>query len=153
MSHYATKFLQLSKFALELVFTEAKRVRRFLKGLWVDIYDCVVIFRPGSYVELLKNAQLAEELFIARFRQPGGSRFPELKMKQVAHQVPFFIPTMCVINVERSMSTIHATELPMFALTMGIQDSWQRIVLILIVEKPPGVNSTSSMSQMLKPHQ
>lgn len=56
VSNYVAKFVQLSKFKLELIFIEAKRVSHFLKDLRVDIYDRVTMFRPATYTKVLDSA-------------------------------------------------------------------------------------------------
>lgn len=68
ISHYAFKFIQLSLFVPKLIANESKKANRFLKSLRADIYDRVAMFRPTTYAKVLENAQLAQELLVARYR-------------------------------------------------------------------------------------
>lgn len=56
VSHFASIFIQLSRFSLELISTRSKKAKKFLKGLRADIYDEVAMMGPATYVEALENA-------------------------------------------------------------------------------------------------
>jgi uncharacterized membrane protein YgcG len=62
---YENKFIELSRFALELVTTEAKKCRRFLRGLWLDIQSMVTatVFPTMRY--LAQAADRVAETFRA----------------------------------------------------------------------------------------
>lgn len=67
VSHYAARFIQLSRFASESITAEAKKAREFFKDLKADIFDRVATMKPTTYAETLENAQLVEELLTNRY--------------------------------------------------------------------------------------
>ncbi|XP_027169537.1 uncharacterized protein LOC113769273 [Coffea eugenioides] len=65
VAEYETQFTRLSKFALELVMTERKRVRRFVQGLNVEIQEALAVVQIDTFVEALEKSQRVES---ARFQ-------------------------------------------------------------------------------------
>ena len=60
-------FLQLSKFAKELVDTEEKKVKRFIDGLHPIYEDHVVMCkRPETFQELVNRVYTVEEMAIKK---------------------------------------------------------------------------------------
>ena len=57
---YEAKFANLSKYAPDMVRTEAKRKRRFLIGLTSELQNALATARMESYVEAVELAQWAE---------------------------------------------------------------------------------------------
>lgn len=51
VSYYASKFIRLSLFTLELIVIKSKKAKTFLKGLRADIYDRVAMMKLAIYVE------------------------------------------------------------------------------------------------------
>lgn len=49
-----------------MVVIESQKARKFLKGLRADIFNCIAILKPSSYVKVLKHAQVAEKLVAAQ---------------------------------------------------------------------------------------
>ena len=60
MAEYETQFTKLSKFALELVVTERRRVRRFIQGLNLEMQDALVAVQVHTFTEALEKAQRIE---------------------------------------------------------------------------------------------
>ena len=65
VAEYETQFTRLSKFALELVMTERKRVRRFVQGLNVEIQEALAVVQIDTFVEPLEKSLRVES---ARFQ-------------------------------------------------------------------------------------
>ncbi|KAH7842109.1 hypothetical protein Vadar_001570 [Vaccinium darrowii] len=58
---YEAKFAALSRYALEMVDTDAKRCRRFRLGLNPNVLKELVIFRERDYADLVEMARKAEK--------------------------------------------------------------------------------------------
>lgn len=108
VSVYATKFVQLSRFASELVSTKVKRAKRFLKGLRLDICDHVAMFRLSTYAKVLDNTQLVKELLVACFKQATSSQFLEHFKRKQAIQGP----------IDRRLRITPTTTVPPLAVTI-----------------------------------
>ncbi|XP_057972683.1 uncharacterized protein LOC131160793 [Malania oleifera] len=57
---YAAKFIELSRFGQYIVPDEAKKVRRFDRGLRQEIYEQVVVLKVQDFTELVDKAAVAE---------------------------------------------------------------------------------------------
>ncbi|XP_071923168.1 uncharacterized protein [Coffea arabica] len=57
VSEYETQFTKSSKFALELIATEQRRVRRFVQGLNVEIQEALAAAQINTFTEVLENVQ------------------------------------------------------------------------------------------------
>lgn len=62
MSQYASKFIWLSRFALDIITIENKKAPKFLKGIRANIFDQMAMMRSNTYVKALEHTQLAGEL-------------------------------------------------------------------------------------------
>lgn len=51
-----------------IVATESWEAYKFSKGLKIDIFDWIDVWKPNSYVKVLEHAQLAKELIAAWYR-------------------------------------------------------------------------------------
>lgn len=56
VNKYVARLVQLSHFVPMLMATKSQKTWKFLKGLRVDIVDCVVIIKPSSYSKALEHA-------------------------------------------------------------------------------------------------
>nr|XP_027098878.1 uncharacterized protein LOC113718157 [Coffea arabica] len=65
IAEYETQFTRLSKFAPELVFSEQKRIRRFVQGLNVEIQKDLAAAQIDTFKDSLEKAQRVEQ---ARFQ-------------------------------------------------------------------------------------
>ena len=61
VAQYEMQFTKLSKYAPEMVNTEAKRNRRFQQGLNVEIQDALVTARVDTYAEVVEMTQRIED--------------------------------------------------------------------------------------------
>lgn len=68
VSQYASKFIQLSRLAPDIIATKNKKAQKFLKGLRANIFDRVAMMRSNTYIEALEHSQLIKELLITRYR-------------------------------------------------------------------------------------
>ena len=60
MTEYETQFTKLSKFAPKLVITERRKVRRFIKGLNLEIQEALAAVQLNTFTEALEKAQRIE---------------------------------------------------------------------------------------------
>ena len=60
VAQYETLFTKLSKYTPELVATDAKRRRRFLQGLNLEIQNALAIMKIESYVKMMEFARRAK---------------------------------------------------------------------------------------------
>ena len=56
MAEYESHFTRLSKFALELILTEQRRVRRFIQGLNVKIQKDLVVAQITTFSDAVEKA-------------------------------------------------------------------------------------------------
>ncbi|KND53438.1 hypothetical protein BSCH_01328c [Candidatus Paraburkholderia schumanniana] len=60
VAEYETQFTKLARFAPDLVNTEAKRIRRFVQGLNVEIQDALATAQLDTFSQVLEKAQRSE---------------------------------------------------------------------------------------------
>lgn len=53
VSHYVSKFIQLSHFAPKLIVTKSKKAKKHLRA---DIFDQIALMKYATYMEDLENA-------------------------------------------------------------------------------------------------
>ncbi|XP_057949162.1 uncharacterized protein LOC131144469 [Malania oleifera] len=61
IQQYAAKFIELSRFDLYIVLDEAKKARKFERGMRRDIYKQVAVLQIHDFSELVDRVTLAEE--------------------------------------------------------------------------------------------
>ncbi|XP_027152140.1 uncharacterized protein LOC113752211 [Coffea eugenioides] len=61
VAEYETHFTRLSKFAPELVFSEQKRIRRFVQGLNVEIQKDLAVAQFDTFKDALEKSQRVEQ--------------------------------------------------------------------------------------------
>ena len=64
MSQYEGKFTELSRHAKDMVNTEKKKVRKFLKGLRPPIHDQLVVLMLTEYRDVVNKAFLVERCLV-----------------------------------------------------------------------------------------
>ncbi|XP_027067801.1 uncharacterized protein [Coffea arabica] len=72
VAEYETQFTRFSKFAPELVFSEQKRIRRFVQGLNVKIQKDLATAQIDTFKDALEKAQRVEQ---ARFQSVPPPKF------------------------------------------------------------------------------
>nr|XP_027098972.1 uncharacterized protein LOC113718255 [Coffea arabica] len=79
VAEYETQFTKLSRFALDLVLTEQKRICRFVQGLNVEIQEALAAAQLDTFSQALEKAQRIEtargqvKAFHDRKRRPPDS--------------------------------------------------------------------------------
>ena len=68
VSQYEAKFTKLSRHAKDMVDTEEKKVRRFLRGLRPPIHDQLVVLMLTEYRDVVNRALVIERCFVERQR-------------------------------------------------------------------------------------
>ncbi|XP_021898880.1 uncharacterized protein LOC110815391, partial [Carica papaya] len=79
MVEYAEKYIDLGRFAPEVMMNETKKARRFEKGLRLELYHQVAMFALPTYQMVLEKAQLIEALYkeqIDNNKRPSSYRRP-----------------------------------------------------------------------------
>lgn len=56
MSQYESKFIELSRFASYLIRGEARKSKRFLKGLKKEIHDKLILLWLRTYSDIVERA-------------------------------------------------------------------------------------------------
>ena len=60
VAEYETQFTKLSRFTLDLVSTEQKRIRRFVQGLNIEIQEALAAAQLDTFNQVLEKAQRIE---------------------------------------------------------------------------------------------
>ncbi|XP_022151688.1 uncharacterized protein LOC111019603 [Momordica charantia] len=61
VAQYEKKFTEFSRFALDLIPTEARKIKRFVRGLWKGIKGPIDLQRPTTYAEAIKGALVMDK--------------------------------------------------------------------------------------------
>ena len=64
MAQYEAKFTELSRHANDMVDTEEKKVRRFLKGLRPPIHDQLVVLMLTEYRDVVNRDLVVERCLV-----------------------------------------------------------------------------------------
>ena len=85
VSLYESKFADLSRYAADLVDTEEKKVRRFLRGLRPATQTLLAVLKLADYRDVVERALIMERGFIERLSEKkttsGGARGSQLKQR------------------------------------------------------------------------
>ena len=60
VAEHESQFTRLSKFALELIMAEQRRIRRFIQGLNVEIQKDLAVAQINAFSEVVKKDQRVE---------------------------------------------------------------------------------------------
>ncbi|XP_027150344.1 uncharacterized protein LOC113750581 [Coffea eugenioides] len=76
VSEYEIQFIKLSKFALKLIATEQRRVRRFVQGFNVEIQEVLAAAQINTFTEVLEKTQRVEiaKAQVRAFGAPAGGQ-------------------------------------------------------------------------------
>ncbi|KAL0554285.1 hypothetical protein IC582_008203 [Cucumis melo] len=91
VEQYDAEFDMLSRFAPEMIGTEAARANKFVRGLRLDIQDLVRAFRPATHANALRLAMdlnLQERANSSNFAGRGSTSGQKRKAEQQPISVP-----------------------------------------------------------------
>ncbi|KAA0040416.1 gag protease polyprotein [Cucumis melo var. makuwa] len=91
VNQYDAEFHMLSRFASEMIATEATRADKFIRGLRLDIQGLVRAFRPATHADALRRAvdlSLQERANSSKVAGRGSTS----KQKRKAEQQPISVP-------------------------------------------------------------
>ncbi|KAA0035365.1 ty3-gypsy retrotransposon protein [Cucumis melo var. makuwa] len=91
VEQYDAEFDMLSRFALEMIATEAARADKFVRGLRLDIQGLVLAFRPATHADALRLAvdlTLQERANSSKVAGRGLASGPKRKAEQQPISVP-----------------------------------------------------------------
>ncbi|XP_022155872.1 uncharacterized protein LOC111022885 [Momordica charantia] len=95
VAQYERKFTELSRFARELIPTEAMKIKRFVKGLRKRIRGPVDLQRPATYAEAVRGALIMDKDVSNRVQplvEVGSSSGVKRKVSPAYADQPFRAP-------------------------------------------------------------
>lgn len=66
-------YIELGRFTLKVIMNELKKVKRFEKGLRLELYHQVAVFALPAYQTVLEKTQLVETLYKEQIEYSRGT--------------------------------------------------------------------------------